>query len=149
MLWRQATGLFWERMKRIFCHNLFFRILSILFVLFGFWGLYINLCDKEKNTVLIVLSGFFTLFIIILSLYVFKKIQIDENTIIYRNSFFQKRTIKIQKIEDIYFSRANAERYVEIKSENRIKKIEYSNKKIEKEIKEILQKVLTYKHNKE
>ena len=38
------------------------------------------------------------------------------------------------------------EKYVEIKYENQIVRIEYSNKKVEDEFKKILQKVLTNQH---
>lgn len=75
-----------------------------------------------------------------------KKIQIDEISIIYRNLFFKKKIIKIQEIKDIIFCRSNAEKYVEIKYENQIVRIEYSNKKVEDEFKKILQKVLTNQH---
>jgi len=134
-------------MKKVFCHNLFVRIFNIFFVLFGFWTLYLNLCDKEKNSVFIIISVIFILFFVILSSYGFKKIQIDEISIIYRNLFFKKKIIKIQEIKDIIFCRSNAEKYVEIKYENQIVRIEYSNKKVEDEFKKILQKVLTNQHN--
>ena len=55
--------------------------------------------------------------------------------------------INIQEIENISFSRANAEKYVYIKINNKNIKIEYSNKKIKKEFEEILQKVLTFQQN--
>ena len=40
----------------------------------------------------------------------------------------------------------STEKYVEIKYENQIVRIEYSNKKVEDEFKKILQKVLTNQH---
>ena len=110
-------------MKKVFCHNLFVRIFNVFFVLLGFWNLYLNLCDKEKNSVFIIISVIFILFLVILSSYGFKKIQIDEISIIYRNLFFKKKIIKIQEIKDIIFCRSNAEKYVEIKYENQIVRI--------------------------
>ena len=58
----------------------------------------------------------------------------------------EEKIIKIQEIKDIIFCRSNAEKYVEIKYENQIVRIEYSNKKVEDEFKKILQKVLTNQH---
>ena len=134
------------RMKKISCHNLVYKLLSFFFVVFGFWTLYINLRENDKNDV-IIFPIIFIVFFLILFIQICKKIQIGENIIIYRNIFLQKRIIKIQEINDIFFSRANAEKYVVIKVNEKNIKIEYSNKKIKKEFEEILQKVLTFQQN--
>ena len=77
-------------MKKVFCHNLFVRIFNVFFVLLGFWNLYLNLCDKEKNSVFIIISVIFILFLVILSSYGFKKIQIDEISL-FTEIYFLKR----------------------------------------------------------
>lgn len=133
-------------MKKISCHYLFYKVLCFFFVVFGFWCLYINLHENEID---IIFPIIFIVLFLILFIQICKKIQIDENIIIYRNIFLQKRIIKIQEINDIFFSRANAEKYVVIKVNEKNIKIEYSNKKIEKEFSEILQKILAYQHNQE
>ncbi len=135
-------------MKKISCHYLFYKVLCFSFVVFGFWCLYINLHENENKIVIIFPIIFIVLFLF-LFIQICKKIQIDENIIIYRNIFLQKRIIKIQEINDIFFSRANAEKYVVIKVNEKNIKIEYSNKKVEKEFSEILQKILAYRHNQE
>lgn len=135
-------------MKKISCHYLFFKVLCFFFIVFGFWCLYINLRENEDKTFLLFPIIFIVIFLI-LFIQICKRIYIDENIIIYRNVFFQKRTIKIQEIKDILFSRANAEKYVEIKVNEKNIKIEYTNKKVEKEFRDILQKILTYQHNEE
>ena len=112
------------KMRKISCHNLFYKIICFFFVVFGFWTLYINLRENDKNGVIL-----FPIVFIFCSLILFfqlcKKIQFDENIIVYRNLFFQKRIIKIQEIEDISFSRANAEKYVHMKANSKTIKIEY------------------------
>ena len=135
-------------MKKISCHYLFFKVLCFFFIVFGFWCLYINLRENKDKTFLLFPIIFIVIFLI-LFIQICKRIYIDENIIIYRNVFFQKRTIKIQEIKDILFSRANAEKYVEIKGNEKNIKIEYTNKKVEKEFRDILQKILTYQHNEE
>ena len=133
-------------MKKISCHNLVYKLLSFFFVVFGFWTLYINLRENDKNDV-IIFPMIFIVFFLTIFIQLCKKIQFDENVIIYRNLFLQKKIINIQEIENISFSRANAEKYVYIKTNNKNIKIEYSNKKIKKEFEEILQKVLTFQQN--
>ena len=133
-------------MKKISCHNFVYKLLSFFFVVFGFWTLYINLRENDKNDV-IIFPIIFIVFFLIIFIQLCKKIQFDENVIIYRNLFLQKKIINIQEIENISFSRANAEKYVYIKINNKNIKIEYSNKKIKKEFEEILQKVLTFQQN--
>ena len=133
-------------MKKISCHNLVYKLLSFFFVVFGFWTLYINLRENDKNDV-IIFPIIFIVFFLTIFIQLCKKIQFDENVIIYRNLFLQKKIINIQEIENISFSRANAEKYVYIKINNKNIKIEYSNKKIKKEFEEILQKVLTFQQN--
>ena len=135
-------------MKKISCHYLFYKVLCFFFVVFGFWCWYINLHENE-NKIDIIFPIIFIVFFLILFIQICKKIQIDENIIIYRNIFLQKRIIRIQEINDILFSRANAEKYVVIKVNEKNIKIEYSNKKVEKEFNEILQKILAYQHNQE
>ena len=134
------------RMKKISCHNLVYKLLSFFFVVFGFWTLYINLRENDKKDV-IIFPIIFIVFFLIIFIQLCKKIQFDENVIIYRNLFLQKKIINIQEIENISFSRANAEKYVYIKINNKNIKIEYSNRKIKKEFEEILQKVLTFQQN--
>ena len=133
-------------MKKISCHNLVYKLLSFFFVVFGFWTLYINLRENDKNDV-IIFPIIFIVFFLTIFIQLCKKIQFDENVIIYRNLFLQKKIINIQEIENISFSRANAEKYVYIKINNKNIKIEYSNKKIKKEFEEIQQKVLTFQQN--
>ena len=133
-------------MKKISCHNLVYKLLSFFFVVFGFWTLYINLRENDKKDV-IIFPIIFIVFFLIIFIQLCKKIQFDENVIIYRNLFLQKKIINIQEIENISFSRANAEKYVYIKIDNKNIKIEYSNKKIKKEFEEIQQKVLTFQQN--
>ena len=133
-------------MKKISCHNLVYKLLSFFFVVFGFWTLYISLRENDKNDV-IIFPIIFIVFFLTIFIQLCKKIQFDENVIIYRNLFLQKKIINIQEIENISFSRANAEKYVYIKINNKNIKIEYSNKKIKKEFEEILQKVLTFQQN--
>ena len=133
-------------MKKISCHNLVYKLLSFFFVVFGFWTLYINLRENDKNDV-IIFPIIFIVFFLTIFIQLCKKIQFDENVIIYRNLFLQKKIINIQEIENISFSRANAEKYVYIKIDNKNIKIEYSNRKIKKEFEEILQKVLTFQQN--
>ena len=146
LLWRQAHWPALVRMKKISCHNLVYKLLSFFFVVFGFWTLYINLRENDKNDV-IIFPIIFIVFFLTIFIQLCKKIQFDENVIIYRNLFLQKKIINIQEIENISFSRANAEKYVYIKINNKNIKIEYSNKKIKKEFEEILQKVLTFQQN--
>ena len=136
----------WEEMKKISCHNYFYKILTLFFVLFGVWGIYINLMDPEKKISFIIFSITFTVILLYIFLQICKNIILDENTITYRNILFRKKTIDVSSIEDIIFSQAKAEKYIEIKYKNKIIKIEYSNKKVEIEFKYILQQILTRKH---
>lgn len=133
-------------MKKISCHNYFYKILTLFFVLFGFWGIYINLMDPDKKISFIIFSITFTIILLYIFLQICKNIILDENTITYRNILFRKKTIDVSSIEDIIFSQVKAEKYIEIKYKNKIIKNEYSNKKVEIEFKYILQQILTRKH---
>lgn len=132
-------------MKKICCHNIFIKILSSFLVLFGLWGIYINLKDSEKNYYFITFSLIFTIGFLYLFFIFCKKITFNNNTIIHRNNFFKKNVIQISDINKIQFLSINTEKYIIIiHCNNKKYEIEYSNKKIEEEFKIIYQQILNH-----
>lgn len=81
----------WEEMKKISCHNYFYKILTLFFVLFGVWGIYINLMDPDKKISFIIFSITFTVIFLYIFLQICKNIILDENTITIEIFYFERK----------------------------------------------------------